>query len=83
MDLANPRKKTASLAQSKRMPPSSENSPLTNNRKEAMQGFLEWIKRNGGIEKYLTETGIISSSQIQQLRKNLTVAVPAVGESVE
>lgn len=67
---------SASLVQSKWPPLSRENSPLTYKRKEVIQGYLVWVKRNGGIEKHVTETGIISPDQIQQLRESLTVVLP-------
>ena len=38
-----------------------------------MQGFLEWIRMQGGLEKYLTESGIMTLDQIKQLRENLVV----------
>jgi hypothetical protein len=76
MGLAYPARKNDSSDQGKWPRPSSESSLLTDDRKEAMEGFLGWIRRNGGIEKYLTESGIMSPDQIQRLRENLIVALP-------
>jgi len=45
-----------------------------------MRGFLEWLEGRGGVERYVTESGIMTLDQIKQLRKNLVVDV-AVGDA--
>ncbi|KAH6615779.1 tyrosine phosphatase family-domain-containing protein [Chaetomium sp. MPI-SDFR-AT-0129] len=52
-------------------------------RKEAMQAFLERAGRNGGLERRVLESGILTAAQLQQLRNNLVVDVPPSDSIVE
>jgi len=45
-----------------------------------MREFLEWLGGRDGVERYATESGIMTLDQIKQLRKNLVVDV-AVGDA--
>lgn len=38
-----------------------------------MQSFLEWTRRNGGVERRVIESGVMTLEQVQQLRDNLVV----------
>jgi hypothetical protein len=42
-------------------------------RVEAMQYFLEWTRRNGGVERRVIESGVMTLDQVRQLRDNLVV----------
>ncbi|KAK3328572.1 protein-tyrosine phosphatase-like protein [Cercophora scortea] len=46
-------------------------------REEAMQGFLAWLQGQGGAERYVVESGIMTVEQVQQLRRNLVVELGA------
>ncbi|KAH6652579.1 tyrosine phosphatase family-domain-containing protein [Truncatella angustata] len=58
---------------------SEEEKRFFGSKKEAMQGFLDSIRRNGGMEQYVIRSGILMSEQVGQLRRNLMTELP-VGE---
>ena len=42
-----------------------------------MQAFLEWARRNGGVERIVLEAGLMTPDQLQQLRDNLVIDLPS------
>lgn len=41
-----------------------------------MQAFLDWARRNGGLEQRVLESGLLTPGQLQQLRDHLVVDLP-------
>jgi len=48
-----------------------------------MLGFLACIRRNGGPQRLVEESGVISPAEIEQLRKNLITELEAGEELVD